>query len=105
VNNIFDNIPNDLREEFFETITKNKDLRIERIVSSGQVTPLGEWLCQEENEWVILLSGEAEVVFEDGSPSPRMRPGSYLLIESGRKHRVEYTDPNQKTVWLAIHYS
>jgi cupin 2 domain-containing protein len=33
-----------------------------------------------------------------------MKPGDYLDIPAHRRHRVEWTDPAQPTVWLAIHY-
>jgi len=105
MNNIFENVPEDLKEELFETILEGSGMRIVRIVSEGQATPRGEWLEQEGNEWVILLSGGAELSFDDGGPNERMKPGDYLFIEGGRRHRVEWTDPAQKTVWLAVHQS
>ena len=103
MNNIFENVPKELKEELFETIFDGQRVRIERIVSEGQATPSGEWLEQKEAEWVILLSGEAEFSFDDVSNGERMKPGDYIFIEAGRKHRVEWTDPAQKTVWLAVH--
>ncbi len=33
-----------------------------------------------------------------------MRPGDYVLIPARKRHRVEWTDPGQKTVWLALHH-
>jgi cupin 2 domain-containing protein len=101
--NIFENVPEELKEELFETILHGKDVRIERIVSEGQTTPPGEWLEQEEAEWVILLSGGAELSFDDGSPREKMNFGDYIFIEAGRRHRVEWTCTDKKTVWLAIH--
>ena len=103
MNNIFENVPEKLKEELFETILGGDGVRIERIVSEGQATPLGEWLEQEEDEWVILLSGEAELSFDDGTTNEKMKPGDYIFIKAGRRHRVEWTLPAQKTVWLAVH--
>ena len=103
MNNIFENVPGELKEEFFETILEGDRVRIERIVSEGQATPHGEWLEQKEDEWVILLSGGAELSFDDGTPGERMQPGDHMFIEAGRRHRVEWTLPGQKTVWLAVH--
>ncbi len=105
MNNIFENLPEGLKEELFETILEGGGVRIDRIVSEGQATPRGEWLEQEEGEWVILLSGGAELSFDDGAPNERMKPGDYIFIKAGRRHRVEWTDPAQKTVWLAVHQS
>jgi cupin 2 domain-containing protein len=34
-----------------------------------------------------------------------MMAGSYLNIPAHRRHRVEWTDPQQPTIWLLIHYS
>lgn len=105
MDNIFRDVPEELKEELFETILDGERVRIERIVSEGQATPHGEHLAQKEAEWVILLSGEAELSFDDGTPGERMEPGDYIFIEAGRRHRVEWTDPAQKTVWLAVHQS
>jgi len=101
--NIFKNIPEELKEELFETVLDGDGVRVERIVSEGQATPDGEWLEQEEGEWVILLFGSAELFFQDGAKREEMGPGDHIFIDSGRKHRIEWTDPSQKTVWLAVH--
>ena len=75
---------------------------IERIVSTGQATPEGEWLEQDRDEWVALLEGEAELAFEDGS---RMRLGSgdHVVIPGGMRHRVEWTRTDPPCIWLAVH--
>ena len=92
-----------MKEEFFETILDGEGVRIERIVSQGQATPIGEWLEQKEDEWVILISGGSELSFDDGSPNERIKPGDHIFLKAGRRHRVEWTDPAQRTVWLAVH--
>jgi cupin 2 domain-containing protein len=92
------------REEIFETLLETGRVRLERIISTGQSTPAGEWYDQERNEWVALLSGSAGLLFE-GEPEPRvMKPGDYLIIPAHLRHRVEWTDPDHETVWLALHY-
>ena len=101
--NLFDNNPADMAEEVFTTILQTNGLRIERIVSHGQASPPGFWCDQEESEWVVVLEGSAAVQFEHDEPV-ELRRGSYLNIPAHVKHRVAWTDPNQKTVWLAIHY-
>jgi cupin 2 domain-containing protein len=101
--NIFSQIPADLKEEIFEEIISNNSLKIERIVSKGQITPEGKWYDQEGNEWVILLSGEALLEFEN-SESVRLQEGDYINIDAHVKHRVSWTKPNAETIWLAIHY-
>ena len=102
--NIFENIPDATQGEVFETIVENGNVRIERIVSEGQATPEGQWLCQKENEWVILLAGSAEILFEDDGTRYNMAPGDQIFIKSRRRHRVERTDAEKKTLWIAVHF-
>ena len=83
---------------------KASGFHLERLISAGQATPAGQWYDQETHEWVVLLSGSAGLLFE-GEPEIRvLRPGDYLLIPAHCRHRVEWTDPEKKTVWLALHY-
>ena len=43
--------------ELFETLaTGAGSIRVERIVSNGQVTPEGEWYDQDLDEWVVVLA-------------------------------------------------
>jgi len=92
------------REEIFETLLETDRFRLERIVSTGQATPAGQWYDQERNEWVALLSGNAGLLFE-GEREPRvMKPGDHVVIPAHCRHRVEWTDPDHETVWLTLHY-
>jgi cupin 2 domain-containing protein len=102
--NLFSNIPDSITEEIFETLIKTDHFKLGRIISSGQTTPPGEWYDQDEDEWVILLSGRAGLLFEDDKEICVMNPGDYVHIPAHTRHRVEWTDANQKTVWLALHY-
>ena len=34
-----------------------------------------------------------------------MRPGDHVHIPAHTRHRVEWTDGREPTVWLAIHYA
>jgi cupin 2 domain-containing protein len=90
-------------EEVFEEIIGRPGARVERIVSTGQATPAGEWFDQGWDEWVLLLSGSAGLLIE-GEGEPRtLRPGDYLLLPAHCRHRVEWTSPGEPTVWLAVH--
>ena len=102
--NLLDNLPANLPEELFTTILQADGLRVERIVSQGHASPPGFWYDQEENELVMVLEGNAAVQFEGDAEPVELRRGSYLNIPAHAKHRVVWTDPNEKTVWLAIHY-
>ncbi len=102
--NLWDGIPAELPEELFATLHRADGIRIERIVSQGQASPAGFWYDQEEHEWVLLLEGSAAVQFEGEADPVELRRGSYLNIPAHARHRVAWTAPDQKTVWLAIHY-
>lgn len=101
--NIFENIPNELKEELFEDIIKKDGLKIERIVSSGQTTDKFEWYEQKMDEWVILLQGAATLSFENEADIS-LHVGEYINIPAMKKHKVSWTTPNEKTIWLAVHY-
>ncbi|MFH1039157.1 MAG: cupin domain-containing protein [PVC group bacterium] len=102
--NIYSDIPNDLPDELVEVISDNKRFRIERIVSRGHRSPDGFWYDQEENEFVLIVSGEAELLFEEENESVRMEAGDYLVIPAHKRHRVVWTIPGRETVWLAVHF-
>jgi cupin 2 domain-containing protein len=104
VDNFFSHLPVDCHAEVFETIVAAKKVRIERIVSCGQSTPDGEWYDQLHDEWVLLLAGSASIMLEDGQEPQKLLPGDYLLIPARCRHRVAWTDPLQKTIWLAVHF-
>lgn len=101
--NIFAQIPEELTAELFENILIKPNVRIERIISKGHITPPGDWYDQAWDEWVILLQGDAIVRYEDPDQAFILATGDYLLIPANTRHRVEYTCLNQNTIWLAIH--
>ncbi|MDJ0843827.1 cupin domain-containing protein [Crocosphaera sp.] len=102
MNNIFQ-LPSNLNnQEFFETIINNNNIKVERIISTGQITPDGTWYDQEQDEWVILLQGEATLLYVDDS-SIHLTPGDYLFIKAHEKHRVICTSSDPPCIWLAIH--
>jgi cupin 2 domain-containing protein len=102
--NLFSPLPDVFPEELFDILLHTDHFKLERIVSAGQATPLGEWYDQETQEWVVLLSGSAGLKFADETDVLVLQPGDYVHIPAHRRHRVEWTDPAQKTVWLALHY-
>ena len=104
IKNIFSGINIQSPEEIFETIIKTNQFKIERIISSGQSTDEEEWCDQDVDEWVILLKGSAGLLFEDNNEEIIMKPGDYVNIPAHQKHRVEWTDANEETIWLAVHY-
>jgi len=101
--NIFANIPAIIPEELFECLIERKRLKIERIVTQGQATAKGEWFDQSWDEWVLLLQGGAILGYEDGQ-TVNLQAGDYFHIPAHVRHRVEWTQPETNTVWLAIHF-
>lgn len=102
--NLFADIPENLKDELFQIILQTPGFRVERIVSQGHCSPDGFWYDQEENELVILLKGSAGLRFADTEGILVLNPGDYLHINKHQKHRVEWTDSQQETIWLAVYY-
>lgn len=100
--NVFRTVP--ACGELVEPILETGHFRLERIVSTGQATPAGEWYDQERDEWVVLLAGGAGLRFEDEPDVRVLQPGDHLVIPAHRRHRVEWTSPAAPSVWLALHY-
>lgn len=104
--NIFD-IPEDIKQEYFETLFKGDgEFKIERIVSTGQVTPENEWYDQEKDEFVILIQGESKLLFLDKNSSEKIveiKKGDNIFIKAHEKHRVIYTSSDPPCIWIAIH--
>ncbi len=100
--NLFVNLPSHLPDELFTILLEAANVRIERIVSHGHTSPEAFWFDQDQHEWVLLLKGAAKLRFEDGMIE--MRPGDIVNIPAHKKHRVEWTTPDDPTVWLAVHY-
>lgn len=100
---LFAALPAASAHEIFTDVVSLPGVRIERIVSTGQATPAGEWLQQAWTEWVVLLAGAAGVRLE-GEAQPRvLAPGDWLTVPAGLRHRVEWTDATRATIWLAVH--
>jgi cupin 2 domain-containing protein len=104
IGNILSRIPANLPDEFFEDIVAAGTVKIERIISEGHSSPPGFWYDQERSEWVVLLRGNAGILFEGSDETLVLKPGDWINIPAHKKHRVEWTDPDEKTIWLAVHY-
>jgi cupin 2 domain-containing protein len=89
--------------EFVERLAAVGGARVERIVSRGDVSPPGFWYDQAETEWVLVASGRARLRFEPDQIL-ELGPGDHVLIAPHRRHRVEWTDPGQDTVWIAVFF-
>jgi len=103
--NLLTDLPTSAANELFETLASAGETRIERIVSLGHRSPADYWYDQTEHEFVIVLRGAAKLRFEGDEEPVSMGPGDSLTIPAGRRHRVDWTDPNEPTVWLAVFFS
>jgi len=100
--NIYANIPASAKNEITEILANSESVRIERIVSFGQTSPVGFFYDQEENEFVIVLKGKAVIGYEDGT-KVELNEGDFLNIPKHLKHRVDFT--SNPTVWLAVFFA
>ncbi len=100
--NIFEDLPQQLPKEVVQTLIQAEDVRIERILSHGHASAKDFWYDQAQAEWVIVLKGAARLQFEEGMVE--MKPGDFLNIPAFKKHRVDWTTPDEPTVWLGVRY-
>ena len=105
MSNLFAGIPASLPEEFVQTLASTPDFRIERIISRGHASPPDFWYDQDHHEWVLLVQGAARLQLEGDEQMLELSPGDHVIIPAHRRHRVEWTTPNEPTLWLAVHYS
>jgi anhydro-N-acetylmuramic acid kinase len=117
-------LPKSTPHEVFETIAESCSsgadggasagkVRIERILSYGNaVSDEGFWYDQEQNEWVGVMEGEAELsIIEEEGKEPRrviLKQGDWVDIKAHQKHRVEATKgpaEGKPCIWLAVFYS
>jgi cupin 2 domain-containing protein len=101
--NLFASIAGRGREEQFDLLARSPGTRIERIVSIGQASPPGFWYDQPEDEFVVLLSGAAQLRLELGDRLLDLKPGDWIDIPARCRHRVEATQAEPPTVWLVVH--
>lgn len=102
--NLYDGLDGNQTTELIDLLVATDQVRIERIVSTGQASPADFWYDQDQAEFVVLLRGEASLRFEDETDDRMLRPGDWLRIEPHRWHRVTWTSRDEPTVWLAVFY-
>lgn len=103
----FDLLPDAAEDEQVEEVLAAAGFRVERIVSNGQRSPADYWYDQQQDEWVLVLEGQARIEIrpESGEETTQVEllPGDWLFLPAGRLHRVAWTTPSKRTVWLAVH--
>ena len=101
---LLSDLPQKLSAEQFDQLVQGKHFRLERIISTGQVTPNEQWYDQDEDEWVLLLSGSAKLEFSPSQETISLESGDAVHIPAHTRHRVCQTHPTEPTVWLALHF-
>lgn len=102
--NLYHDVPPTLSQEQVCRLLATPDLRIERIVSTGQESPPDFWYDQDWAEWVLVLAGTAGLLIEGEAAPRRLERGSFVHLGPHVRHRVAWTDPAVPTVWLVIHH-
>lgn len=74
--------------------------RVELIISSGQASPDGFVYNQSEDEWVMILQGNA--IMEIDGDLYELAVGDNLLIPKRTEHRVVFTSSKPPCLWLAV---
>jgi cupin 2 domain-containing protein len=92
-----------LPEEVVDILLRRPGLRVERIVSTGQATPDGEWYDQESDEFVLLVAGAARLRIEGEHEDRALEEGDWLCLPAHCRHRVTWTRAEPATIWLAVH--
>lgn len=95
--NLFDDAQAPREGERFDELLRQRNLVVERIVSSAQVTP--QDYVQAQDEWVLLVHGGADLRI--AGELRTLVPGDYVFLPAGTAHRVERTLAG--TLWLAVH--
>jgi cupin 2 domain-containing protein len=101
--NLFAAVSARLEQEETTILVELPGARIERIVSTAQASPPGFWYDQDWTEWVFVLTGSAGLLIAGEAESRILAPGDYVEIPPHIRHRVEWTDADEPTVWLAVH--
>ena len=92
-------------EELEEELCSGPGWRLMRICSNGSRSPEGFWYDQEDYEWITLIRGSARLALADPEEFLDLSAGDHLMLPAGRRHRVERTDADPGTVWLALYWT
>ncbi len=94
-----------LAAEITDILAAARTVRIERIVSTGQATPEGQWYDQDSDEWVVVIAGAARLRLENEDADRVLGEGDWVLLPAHCRHRVIWTRAEPPTIWLAVHFT
>lgn len=83
--------------ERFDTLLSHRGLVVERILSTARIA--SQEYVQEQDEWVVLLQGEA--VLEVAGQLLPLKAGDYLFLPARTPHTVR--EVSEGAMWLALH--
>lgn len=86
--------------ELVTVLTETTGGRVELIVSSGQASPPGFIYDQDEDEWVMVLQGNA--ILEVEGARYELTVGDSLFLPKRTKHHVVFTSTEPACLWLAV---
>lgn len=92
-------------QELKQIIHEGLHWRLELIISSSASSKDGFWYDQEEHEWILILRGSARINLKKPDVLVDLSVGDHLYLHSHRLHRVERTDPEPGTTWLALFWN
>ncbi|WP_162795632.1 hypothetical protein [Nonomuraea lactucae] len=84
-------------------LVETPDVRIDSIVTRGERSGKDVDLVQRDNGCLLLLKGQA--VVSVGGEKGRMAPGDYVIIGPETERSVEWTSPDEETVWVVAGFS
>lgn len=93
-----------LPDDVTNILVERSGLRIERIVSTGQATPEGQWYDQATDEWVLVVAGAARLRLEGEDGDRELAEGDWILLPAHCRYRVTWTQRKPPTIWLVIHF-
>jgi cupin 2 domain-containing protein len=103
--NVKQGLPSGLvAEEVTDILADVRTVRIERIVSTGQATPEGQWYDKDRDEWVLVVTGAARLRIEGEAADRELAEGDWVLLPAHCRHRVIWTRAEPPTIWFAVHF-
>lgn len=108
--NLLQDIPGDMPEEIFASLgggpSTTQDVRVDRIVSRGQASPEGYWYDQDEDEFILVVQGAAKLTLNENGQHRHIEMSAmdWAFLPAHMRHRVDWTTPDENTVWLAVYY-
>lgn len=97
IGNLFNDAIPPGQGERFDTLLSHRNLVVERILSSADISPAEQ--CQAQDEWVLLVCGEADL--EVAGAPVALKAGDHLFLPAGTPHTVRRVA--EGSLWLAVH--